>query len=157
MLEFNAVPFLDAFVAEADVDANEDSLLGRLASGVMVVRSVSHALCAWSSSSSGLKLRWRSPRPSMFGPRFVRLKSLIDCSTALRNCGTRGGGRPSPGPSVLGKGDKRALERGCDEIVLWYAIAGANCGVKGKASELCWFREPSPGDGRLSNSANMVS
>jgi hypothetical protein len=54
------VGFVDV---EAAVDVKEESALGRVTSGVMVVRRVSQASFSW--SSSGLKLRCRSPRPSI--------------------------------------------------------------------------------------------
>lgn len=55
MAELLDVPLVDAFVPDAEEEVKEESALGRLASGVIVVNRVSHALLAW--SSSGLTLR----------------------------------------------------------------------------------------------------
>jgi hypothetical protein len=52
--ELLEVPTRETFVPEADADVKEESALGRLASGVIVVRRVSHASFAWSSSRSTL-------------------------------------------------------------------------------------------------------
>jgi hypothetical protein len=46
--------------ADADAEVNDESVLGRCVSGVMVVRRVSQG-------SSGLRLRSRSPSPSTNG------------------------------------------------------------------------------------------
>lgn len=56
LLEFEGT---DDAEADADAEVNEEEALGRRSSGVMVVSRVSQV------SSSGLKLRRRSPRPSL--------------------------------------------------------------------------------------------
>src|SRR5690554_6653982 len=79
-LEFEA----DEATAEAEVDAKDDPALGGCGSGLMVVRSVSHA-----PSPSGLKLRSRSPRPSTRGRRSRLLRPELFTSTGIAcNCGS---------------------------------------------------------------------
>ena len=71
--EFRDVPLREASVAEA-VDENEVSVEGRFTSGVMVDRSRSHASVV--GSASGLRLRWRSPSPSMADSRLGLFDAL---------------------------------------------------------------------------------